>query len=956
MSLFRPASGPHPGPVERFLGSAAAAGGPFALLELPPQLCDEENILAALDRQLERVHKHPECDTPEADEVRLALHAAAAQLLDPGVRRQMLTRWAGVVAPAVPVRSAPVPADRLLEHDAILTLGLYGGWNRRSLQRLVWLAHARGLSSEHVAATLRSLARSRRRARSAAAPPRVAPTLRRPAPAVSPPSPPPANAPLPGEIDPAIRLLRTLLIVGAAGVLALAVSIAVIIAAIGDFGSPQPGASGSAPVAAAPGAVPPPVGTPAATEQPDGTAAPAPQGPPTAVAEPQPAPPPKPRAVNVATLGRDIAQAAKAVAGEPDTAASAFELASGDLGANWPRLSKEQLIAAHDSVVEFVYRAAQMPEVTARALTAIARGVEPLGEERPLTEAEVWPAVWSTGMLARLSREKDLSVAAKATVESGLRRALGPAALVDGTFESGAAAVLALIPRRLVTSEQGGPERGKVWARWAEAVEAFAGDTPQRTRLLLAGLETVMVEGPEPDTDRGIYDAITAIGARVTWREADESRRQLIRWFGDRRVSNADLRALTAMLAGRSAAPGVDVTMVLSTAASESSRATLRDRYAAAWGLETAGDADGLITDWINAARDQLQRADTPGDDISHLSRTVALSRLNEAALWQWRGDGPEAAAILSDLEPPGPLPPTTHPQGATDIAITTGSASDANPWGLRYLAARRNIPVRLDLLDQLSSNRGLTAMDAEVLVIEALAGPQAEVRRRAQDLVRRFSAEPVVVNAVLEFLPRAPKVVSNARLIEDVAGRPLPGIKDQSWAITARRSLVERLLELIASEGRHARIDALSRLLAVSYRSRAAAAPLSLSEREEDNQPHPHLSAAAEWAWWRAMADTPLTDGSSAVSLESAERRRAGRVGQAVGFVQTFAAEQVSLCEMIALIVRTERPDRADAVDAVMVRLTDERRRARHIFEQLHATERAITRLWLIRFGEQLG
>ena len=87
-----PARGRHR-PVERFLGPQEAAGGPFALLGISPDRCNEGSVLLALERQLDRVNAHAQCDTPEADEVRLALHAAAAQLLDPFVRRHLIARW-----------------------------------------------------------------------------------------------------------------------------------------------------------------------------------------------------------------------------------------------------------------------------------------------------------------------------------------------------------------------------------------------------------------------------------------------------------------------------------------------------------------------------------------------------------------------------------------------------------------------------------------------------------------------------------------------------------------------------------------------------------------------------------------------------------------------------------------------------------------------------------------------
>lgn len=103
-------SAPRISPIERFLGPAEASGGPFALLALPVEHVDDDAILVALDRQVDRVNAHVERDTPEADEVRLALHAAAAQLLDPVVRRHLLLRWSATRPTAAPPAELPRPA------------------------------------------------------------------------------------------------------------------------------------------------------------------------------------------------------------------------------------------------------------------------------------------------------------------------------------------------------------------------------------------------------------------------------------------------------------------------------------------------------------------------------------------------------------------------------------------------------------------------------------------------------------------------------------------------------------------------------------------------------------------------------------------------------------------------------------------------------------------------------
>src|SRR5690606_29451904 len=143
-----------------------------------------------------------------------------------------------------------------------------------------------------------------------------------------------------------------------------------------------------------------------------------------------------------------------------------------------------------------------------------------------------------------------------------------------------------------------------------------------------------------------------------------------------------------------------------------------------------------------------------------------------------------------------------------------------------------RNIPIRLDLLSQITASSEPDPVTAEVIAAEALAGAPAEVRLAAQDVLRRLSGHATVVNAVLELLPRMPMIATNARLVEYVGGASLPSIKDPAWPIAARRALVERLLQLVAEGGDNAAIDDLAQLLARSYAARASDAPLPADAR----------------------------------------------------------------------------------------------------------------------------
>jgi hypothetical protein len=1026
-------------PVERFLGPEFAMGGPFALLGVTPQACSEDLVLAGLDRQIEAVAQHPEADTPEADEVRLALHAAAAQLLDPVVRRHLIARWTRGSAPsaaplaraevrtaAVAVRAAegaPTAARshsmRLLEHDAILALAMNGGWNARALRRLVSLAHARGMTNDQVVAALRNLSNRRRSlapgpggavmpggsgdlsignrfvpgtttdypgvlrsdvsAMAAAPTPSAAQVSRQ----VAPPKPllvrqgdaarhgearqeaarqralADATRPLTEQVDPADRLLKRAVLLGGIGLAGLLILMGLVYVLTAKGPAPAGQAAGPAAPAA------PVAGTPtAAPEQrprPDPTipAPPAGKSKPGASGAGRTASPP---AGDPAALVRELASIGAAAAVSPEDAADRFDEMIPRLAAMWANLPKDRLIAANDSVLEYIYRVSGSGELIMRAINTVAMGARAL-EAGPraelMTAGQVLPAAWSSGMLARLSRERDLPATAKLFIDRELMGALGPARpSIDQTYDAGVLAAMYLIPHRLTPVVARGARADAAlelegWKEYLRAVQAMPGaDAAQRMRLQLTALEVLLVHGPEPNANRSVAAVVGELTGRMTWRASDESRKWLLRWFADARISNADLNAVTSVLATKSAAEGVDLTMVLSTSAAQSVRADLRERYATVWSLQDAVSRDDLVAQWVTEARQAITESHLQGDELGELASAALLSRLNEAAYWHWRGDANEASVVLTGLR--GPVELALAGSGGGRTGQITQDLSDG-AWGERYLAARQNIKFRRELLFELESRQQIGPIDAEVLAGEALLGSPNEIRARAQEVALRFASDGAMINAVLERLPRAPLVAGTGSFMEGIVGANLPPVRDAEWGIRARRALVERLLEAVADESPMARIDRLGRVLRTSYRSMAAQAPLSGDERVQDNQPAGAVSAGQLWRAWRASADTAVPSMSAPLALEQIERRRSGRQGQAQGMVQEFAAEQVSLAELLAYLVAAEQPGRMDDIRLVLSDMNSERRRAKHISRQLNAAERAMSQLWLIRFNQML-
>ncbi len=229
-----------PSAFEQFLGAGAAPDNPLQLLGLSAKGLTEAGVITALQRQLTRIGASPDALTPEADEVRLALHAAAARLLDPTTRRQVLAGAPGPQAAAPNPSPDANPGEMPVQAAMLMAMGASGGMNRRSMEKMAMLAKAHGLrprtgcrhgaraDEPSLAAPGRApAARKLRAAARMGMPPRPAalgaasPTI--PAPADIDPS-----APMPEEVDPARGTVKAILIFGGAGLLSI-VMIAILV-------------------------------------------------------------------------------------------------------------------------------------------------------------------------------------------------------------------------------------------------------------------------------------------------------------------------------------------------------------------------------------------------------------------------------------------------------------------------------------------------------------------------------------------------------------------------------------------------------------------------------------------------------------------------------------------------------------------------------------------------------
>lgn len=991
-------------PVERFLGPGASAGGPYALLELTPRDLSDELIVVQLQRQLSKVASHPQGASLEADAVRLALHAAAAQLLEEAEE----TRSTGSVAQADTV--APLIASGTLKTSipwppgVAETIATYGGLNHRALERIAHIAATAGLPPHDLIASIRAhYARPRRAGSSMSGPQTVQPAIerneqsRKAVVTLGKEQPEDVSRtalnsggglPSPGVSEPISgnRTLVVPLLIGG-GLLALLLGAALLIAVV-----VRPSTSNSAlPQSQAEGGDSTEVDARTTQAGKPKQLFPTPQETSASAGQAQPI-----RAArddeDFSAVLRELSKCIDAMETGPSAAIERFESMTPKLAVRWVEAAPDQLVAMQSMIVEFVYRASREPAHAIRAVDAVAIGVsdiQALGSSRPPPSTAITAGAWSAGMLTRLGRERELPSTVLIRIQSAFSSFLfSTSNSTDSTFQSGASAALLSLARRLSTASTGSDnptgdtaqpaDVALSWRSWLDSLGALNLTNSAKEQAMLVALEQLLTLGGEPTQSKAVFDAAAMLTVALSWRADSQARLWLIRWFDDPAISNADLNAVTSALAGKSAAANVDISMVVSATSGDSMRADVRDRLKLAWGISSGPRRGQLAGRWLNAAQAQLNKIPEQTPALQ-FSSAVALSRLSAAAeglfaglpVGSFEGDALEAdtrAIALRTLSP-------------ASIEMTwTGESA----WAVRWFSAPQNMVLKRELLSTYQPSGHVLPIEAEAIAGEAIRGSAPETRREAQAILRRYSDSPAVVNAVLEAAPTIPNTREVAQLVADISRGVVPSVKDPAWRVAARRLLVERLIEVLSGKGELGAIDDIHQFYAESYAARVALASLALSragtgtnepmKSEPPDQAQEGASDASAGESDPSIPIAPATvppieesarrlrsiltreaqakipSGNEPIRLDQIAVERAGRLRLCEGRVQAFAAEQVSIAQILAFIVSAEQPSRAVAAASILVELQEARNKAQHIAAQIEATERSVVRLWMLR------
>lgn len=909
-------------PADTFIGMSLGSN-PFDMLGLPRRPADEATVLAALGVRMAEVADHQRSRTPEANELRLALHAAAAQLLDPQLQELLLLgeqstpEATDATTKQIPPRPTPEPQSptpeqptraqsTLLSHDLILVVAANGGWNKASMRRLALLAHARGIPSSEL-------------------PTIVTGVLSNPVQGLAGDTTATPAENQDGHAQSRTGSIRTASVNNKQrnAIGGWIVSACFALLTIGSLFT---------------------VWSKLTSEEQVQKPVPA-----TSVEQPPPRADSANQTRETASQANTPQQSAKdgaryvislATSSEPfeTQAESQLRASLGVISDGWTKLEDDRIAAVHNALIELLY---QRTSDTSFSLDLI-DWVSESGVRAPQDSSELRRSTWIIGTLSRLSAERNLSASVDAAIVGQLSTLLGDSVHSGApSFREGVAIAVNSCGDGLARQQA----NANVWRTWVSILKSIESPGSQEyQRAVLDALESLATLSEDPNSSRNVFEAMQVLASELSLDDSGVVAKRLVAWHGDERFSVADLSVIMRTVVGGSSKPDVDESLVLSTGADTSQRMAVRTKLEEIL-LGVDSGSQTASAQWLDLTRQELARGQGT-TTIEQLSRATARCRLAAAGRYTFWGDYTSAESVLANL--------------TTDLdRIAAATQRDPNTylggdesldWAERYLSARQNIPIRQALLAELTrGSHELGSVAAEALVRDAFFGTPVAVRSQAQEVVALYSQSPAITNAVLELLPRIPRVEQSSEIIDRVTSSYLPAATDPQWMTLARQRLVEKLLSQLAGVGEGAAVDRYVLELATSYR-------LRLGRAEGSSPADPALDLAQSvselYKNWEQAADSHADDVAMSKRLEDLRKRRIGRVTLADGIIARFAAEQVSLVEAMGIVIESERPNAASQVEAVLWEMTSDRRTASNIIEQIVIVETAAVKLWQIRLA----
>ena len=989
-----------PNPFQRFLGVDATAD-PATLLGLRGGPHDRQRIQAALVERLERLHRHPDGQSEEAELVRRRLREAAAILLagaagadggaSPPIRplspRQVQAAPSGPVRPSSPRAGGP-ERPQLTEFDrhVLAILVGSGGWNSASRARLVGLAGSYGITASgllKVVTALSSYAQSGgprldvaqitvgggRFEPRAPAPIRVHPQATR----VSQVGERLSQEFAGGSVWSTVRLSAFF------GVLTLILGFLVLRAALHAPPSAPPAEGEMQAVIDTPT---PGTGAreqaPRAEDEGGFSSRPARFRPlPTFLGNALPlvATEAADRCTDLPAAFEDVARRLSITDDPAEPVYRNWAESVQTIATGWVLVDESTRAAIDRAVTDVLFEVADKPSVGDRLLRSL---LPPTG--RLADPAGVWRGAWQAGTLGSISGSANLPPAVVARARDQLAVTVDDSAVeAMDDFTAAAAAWLNKAMADLVDVLEYDDRAYDAWEMWI-AVQRELGDGDRFNAALMVAVQRIL----ETETDLARPGpSVNVLGRLLLIADFQHSfvvKDALSRWFDapPEQVSDHDLWVLTSLLAQSDTAPWFGEDLVLPDGAGKLFRNRIRDRIADRWPAVREADEGARIAQgrgisvdahlaarWVAVAESAIAQRSARGDEELAAQLLIAC-RVNEAAALLAGHEPEEAVAVIGEIEAvllqseaddaahlsPGTLLQRLRPPGGGVPPNRRGRAVGPDgEWAAAYESARRNAEEKVQWLSALRTSKGtdLGPIDAEMFVHEVYLGSPHEVRSLARSILDPlFVAGPNVAMEMLDQFPDAPRNEGVSEAIRRLTGRVLPPARSEMWEAEARLALLHHALSLHPAAA--SVVDDLARLLIESYAERIMVQRQELALSLALRTPQDAVGALADVWQERAgalVATRPLPD-----DLAGLQRRRAMRHRLAEGPIQMLVAEQLTVLDHLTYVTVAEQPGLREAAQEVLGESAEARAESAHVLQQAIEAERTISRMWALRMG----
>lgn len=916
---MNPSSEKH-SPIVEFLGREAGVGGPFALLGLLHEITDDEQVVRACNRRLQQIDRHRHHSTPDADEARLAVHAAGSQLLDLGLRAELARRWPAGVPVAVPQAWKPIRKSKALPpgflSKARLLIAASGGWNATARKRLAHFARMNRITALELVQALGMNEQSNAIQRSSAGSPSFTVQVQRPASAqaqnrasfsgASSRERPSASGRV-GEIQPPEKG-RSVEWIYAYTLLALmggAVVSTIVIAPPAGLSRESTAVVSSDDLQS--GAV-------NLTED--------------DAANPESVLAPREDFVHYTAIAHELDQLALQSQTNPQGSLERFEIIYPRFVESWTAFPEPALKRSGLHIAELVSRVSRSSPLVESLMQALACDLSENDPAKLMIRMAVIDVVLSEPRVSAPVRTGLVAISKRCT------------SYAPRPTSSMVTSLITIAGLEGVDARTDDPIW---WTRWLQGVRSVTVDNEdQRTRLVLSAMSARLRErSPQGESwNRTVIELVNA----VSWREDAPGRSWLLAQFVDEAVDSRRLSALTEAIAIHSGAKDIDAQMVLNPTATLPLRLRLAKAYRTAW--KAAGADDGSAESdqsGANKLSNELRfRVSLTAQRLSEqdaIAACVELARLNTAA-WQYaRGDTELAFETLG--------------HAADKIAVSgapTPLDLSTNQVDSQWAQSAINTPSTghlSTLFGQLVQSQGPGVNAAHALVYLATLHPESDIREQASAQIVRYKDHASVLIAIDHVIGNKRISTRLEKLVLKVVDRSLPSRTDESWYLIAHQSLLAQLSVSIAMTV-ETDLDVLKDELGSAYALRLD----SLGRAAGASRSDLGVLAGAEALYQQLYLEFQSGQGLSSDRQSQIDRVSsylAVRLARAQSPMHQFLAYQRAICQLHAMRVDRDVPGASLRVADLLSDLETSLNNSTAVIGQITQVERCIAQLWIV-------